>query len=283
MSAPKKPTPLPQNPSPMADHIRAHERVDEHTYPGVRSTIDDLLPQPVHLFLPKKLETVDECALLIHFHGAPFVAEYAVHVASLPHALAVVNLGAGSGVYERPFSAAGLFTELLSIIRTRVTAKITRVHFSAFSAGYGAVRAILSQDPAAADGVILLDGLHTSYAPDHLPLAEGGQVEPSGLAPFLALARRAIAGDQSFLFTHSCLFPGTYASTTECADYLIQTLELERTPLLRWGVLGMQQLAETSEGHLSIMAFAGNTAPDHVDHFHALYHFLHRLTIPIQK
>ena len=113
-----------------------------------------------------------------------------------------------------------------------------------------------------------------------IPLAEGGQVEPTGLAPFLTLAQRAIAGEQRFLFTHSCLFPGTYASTTECADYLVQTLELKRTPLLRWGVLGMQQLAETSEGHLSIMAFAGNTAPDHVDHFHALYHFLHLLTLP---
>jgi hypothetical protein len=280
MSDSKKPAPLPQNPSPMADSIRAHERVEDRAYPGVRATIDDLLPQPVHLFLPKKLETVDECALLVHFHGEPFVSEYAVHVAALPHALAVVNLGAGSGVYERPFSAAGLFAELLSAIKKRVTAKITRIHFSAFSAGYGAVRAILHQDPDAADGVILLDGLHASYAPDRIPLAEGGQVEPTGLAPFLTLAQRAIAGEQRFLFTHSCLFPGTYASTTECADYLVQTLELKRTPLLRWGVLGMQQLAETSEGHLSIMAFAGNTAPDHVDHFHALYHFLHLLTLP---
>jgi len=283
MSDPKKPAPLPQNPSPMADSIRAHERVEERTYPGVRSTIDDLLPQPIHLFLPEKLKTIDECSLLVHFHGTPFVAEYAVHVASLPHALAVVNLGAGSGVYERPFSAAGLFAELLSTIKNRVTAKIIRVHFSAFSAGYGAVRAILRQDSDAADGVILLDGLHANYDPDCVPLAEGGQVDPSGLDPFLVLAQRAIAGEQRFLFTHSCLFPGTYASTTECADYLIRTLELERTPLLRWGVLGMQQLAETSEGHLSIMAFAGNTAPDHVDHFHALYHFLHRLTTPIQK
>jgi len=212
--------------------------------------------------------------------GAPFVAEYAVHTASIPHALAVVNLGAGSGVYERPFSTAGLFDALLSTIRTRVSAKITRVHFSAFSAGYGAVRAILQQNPAAANGVILLDGLHTSYDPDRIPLAEGGRVEASELSPFLALAQRAIAGDQHFLFTHSCIFPGTYASTTECADYLIQTLELERTPLLRWGVLGMQQLAETRKGHLSIMAFAGNTAPDHVDHFHALYHCLHLLTLP---
>ena len=196
MSDPKKPAPLPQNPSPMADSIRAHERVEERTYPGVRSTIDDLLPQPIHLFLPEKLKTIDECSLLVHFHGTPFVAEYAVHVASLPHALAVVNLGAGSGVYERPFSAAGLFAELLSTIKNRVTAKIIRVHFSAFSAGYGAVRAILRQDSDAADGVILLDGLHANYDPDCVPLAEGGQVDPSGLDPFLVLAQRAIAGEQ---------------------------------------------------------------------------------------
>ena len=136
------------------------------------------------------------------------------------------------------------------------------------------MRALLRHHPDAIDGVLLLDGLHTGYAPEGTPLADGGCLEKSGLDSFLALAQRAIAGERSFLFTHSEVFPGTFASTTECADHLIGELGLRRTPVLCWGPLGMQQLSEVRQGRLAILGFAGNTAPDHVDHLHALFHFL---------
>ncbi|MEQ9287353.1 MAG: hypothetical protein RIG77_10620 [Cyclobacteriaceae bacterium] len=63
-------------------------------------------------------------------------------------------------------------------------------------------------------------------------------------------------------------------STTECADYLIRELGLKRNPVLRQGPNGMQQVGETTQGRLHILAFAGNTAPDHVDHLHGLSFFI---------
>jgi hypothetical protein len=48
----------------------------------------------------------------------------------------------------------------------------------------------------------------------------------------------------------------------------------------------MQQLSRVSSGSLSILGFAGNTAPDHIDHFHALPAFLQhydRMPLPADR
>ena len=39
----------------------------------------------------------------------------------------------------------------------------------------------------------------------------------------------------------------------------------------------MQQLSEAKSGRLELMGFAGNSAPDHIDHFHAMPELLQRL------
>jgi hypothetical protein len=76
------------------------------------------------------------------------------------------------------------------------------------------------------------------------------------------------------LITHSEIFPGTFVSTTEATDYLLNALGLKREPVLKWGPLGMQQLSETKRGRFAVLGFAGNAAPDHIDHLHALQWFL---------
>jgi hypothetical protein len=63
----------------------------------------------------------------------------------------------------------------------------------------------------------------------------------------------------------------------ESADWLLQSLGLERTPMLRWGPRGMQQLSESGAGRFELLGFAGNSAPDHVDHLHRMPEFLARL------
>jgi hypothetical protein len=72
------------------------------------------------------------------------------------------------------------------------------------------------------------------------------------------------------LVTHSEVFPGTFASTTETADYLLRAIGLKRTAVLEWGPVGMQQTSEARAGSFTLLGFAGNSAPDHVDHLHAL-------------
>jgi hypothetical protein len=58
---------------------------------------------------------------------------------------------------------------------------------------------------------------------------------------------------------------------------MIKALGLVRTPTLMQGPLGMQLLGTTEKEGLMILAFAGNTAPDHIDHLHGLSAFIDRL------
>jgi hypothetical protein len=106
---------------------------------------------------------------------------------------------------------------------------------------------------------------------------KGGTLDTTNLVAFTRYARAAMRGEKRFLITHSEIFPGTFASTTETSDYLIATLGLKRKPVLQWGPGGMQQLSEVRQGQFEIMGFAGNTAPDHIDQFHGMPEFLRRL------
>ena len=65
-----------------------------------------------------------------------------------------------------------------------------------------------------------------------------------------------------------------FASTTETADYLLDAVGLKRAPVLKTGPLQTQQLSDTRRGGLRVIGYAGNSAPDHVDLFHALPDFL---------
>jgi hypothetical protein len=141
-----------------------------------------------------------------------------------------------------------------------------------FSAGHGAVRAILREPQhfARVDAVLLLDGMHTSYVPEGTVLATGGALDSTNLVAFRDFARAAIRGEKRFVITHSEIFPGTFASTTETADWLLQALGLHRTPVMRWGPRGMQQLSQVRAGRFELLGFAGNSGPDHIDHLHAM-------------
>lgn len=106
-----------------------------------------------------------------------------------------------------------------------------------FSAGYGAVRAILRHDAnfRLVNNVLLLDGIHASYVPEGKLLADGGVIKADDLDSYVKFAREAVNGKKSFVISHSEIFPATYASTTECVDFLLNTLSLKRRPKLKNG------------------------------------------------
>ena len=280
------PPPAAQNPSPMVEHTRKHERMEPRELAGITRTFTGPLDKPVEVFVPKGTKHANALNLVVYFHGSPFVPEYAVSKLGRDHIVAVVSLAPGSGVYDRTFSDPAVYDSLLSHIgrEAGVAMHATNVAFRTvtlvgFSAGYGAVRAIL-RDPrhfAQVDAVLLLDGLHTSYVPDGTVLANGGKLDEKPLEIFVNFARAAMRGDKRFLITHSEIFPGTFASTTETTDYLVQTLGLDLEPVLKWGPHGMQQLSEARKGRLAILGFAGNSAPDHIDHAQGMPVFLRTL------
>ena len=239
--------------------------------------------RPVELFVPEKLRGRHTVDLVVHFHGVPWLPHQAVGDRAVS---AVVNLGAGSGGYHRAFADPAAFDSLLAQTSREVSAgapiQFRRVTLVGFSAGHGAIRAILLEQRhfARIDAILLLDGMHTSYVPEQKPIADGGALDTMNLTAFTAFARAAIRREKRFLVTHSEIFPGTFASTTETADWLLRSLELRRKPVLRWGPRGMQQLSEVRVGNFELLGFAGNSAPDHIDQFHSMPEFLARLRAP---
>lgn len=268
----------------MVETTRVHERLTRRELPGVTRTFAGPLGKPVELFVPTNARTLDTIDVVVHFLGAAWLPEQAV--AELPHPTiaAVVNLGAGSGIYDRAFVDPAAFDSLLASIARETSVanghpvQLGHLTLVGFSAGHGAIREIL-RDPRhfeRVDAVLLLDGMHTSYVPEHRVLAEGGTLDTTNLVAFEHFARVAMRGEKRFVVTHSEIFPGTFASTTETADWLLHSLGLHRTPVLRWGPRGMQQLSEVHSGNFELLGFAGNSAPDHIDQLHAMPELLAR-------
>ena len=263
--------PAPQNPSPTTESVRRHERVPQAEVKGKRWTLS-----VGTLLLPESARVRDVMPLFIHFHGAPWLAEWSVARRNRRAAVVTVNLGPGSGVYARAFADPTRFVQLLQEAAQTLSpsrpVEFRPVVLSGFSAGYGAIREILRQRANwdHIDATVLADGLHAGYLPDGQP----GPINAADLQPFLDFAREAVAGHKQMVFTHSEIFPGTFASTTETANFLLEALHITARPVLRWGPLGMQQISEARQGKLHILGFAGNTAPDHIDHFYALQNWL---------
>lgn len=273
-----------QHPSPMVELTRKHERLTERALPGVTRRIGGPGGRPVEVFVPARGTGNGTFDLVVHFHGAAWLAHQAVASADGRAVAAAVNLGAGSAAYGRPFAEPAAFDSLLTAIGREVsaargrTARARRITLSGFSAGYGAIRAILREPKhfTVVSGVLLLDGIHASYSPEGTVVAAGGAIDTTNLDSFLAYARAAARGDKRFVITHSEIFPGTFASTTECTNWLLGALGVPRKPVLRWGPRGMQQLSEARQGGFEVLGFAGNSAPDHIDHLHAMPELLTR-------
>jgi len=228
------------------------------------------------MFLADRHRMASEPRLLLHFNGARAIPFVAAASCSQPTVAISFHLGAGSRRYEGPFTdrpAEIVFGELLDEA-TRIARSssptfkhFSRIEITSFSAGYGAVRALLrSSVKLRIDSILLLDGLHTSYAD-----AAGSvrALDETAMWPFLDFAKRAAEGQVSFVITTSSIVPPNYASTTETAKWLLARIGVsERT--LRRRLFGMDGIAEARSGSFRVYRFAGDAAVDHIDHFHAL-------------
>jgi hypothetical protein len=256
---------VPQNPSPMVEHARTHPRLPEGSPPGDRHALE-----LGSLYLPANLKRRPVLPLLVHFHGASWIAE--VSAARLRKAaLLSVVLGQGSSVYAKPFTDTELFGRMLAEAERKAGCRFAPVTLSHWSAGYGSAREILRQ-PAYYERVerlLAIDSIHAGYVSGK-PGPRESELTTDSLDIFLRFARDAVAGRKQMIVTHSEIFPGTYASTTETAEYLLQGVGLTRKPILRWGPMGMQQISEARGGRFQVLGYAGNSAPDHVDQLHAL-------------
>ena len=258
----------PQNPSPMVEHTRTHPRLKEQSPPGRREKLT-----LGTLFIPVGMKTGKGAAILFFFHGGTWLPEVAA--ARNKVAVVAVQAGSGSAVYARLFDDASRWAALLREAESHAGMRFGRVMLGGWSAGCGAIRQILKAPDSYArvDAALMIDGIHSDYV-DGTPGPLESKIGGDNLEIWQQLARDAVAGRKRVMVTHSEIFPGTYASTTETADYLLQQLHLARRPVLKWGPMGLQQLSEARAGQFLLVGYAGNSAPDHVDQLHSLPVFL---------
>jgi hypothetical protein len=259
----------PQNPSPMVENTREHPRLERSEPEGRRIPL-----QVGRLFIPEPLTGRADLPLFIHFHGGTWLPEVAA--AKLGRSAVIsVQLGSGSRIYSKAFAESDSFGRLLEEAESKGGIQFGPVGLTAWSAGYGAIREILRvpKNYERVEFVLLIDGLHAGYVGGK-PGPRESKLVAEGLEVFVKFARDAVGGDRQMIVTHSEIFPGTYASTTETADYLLDCLELMRTAVLKWGPMGTQQLSEVAQGRFSLKGYAGNSAPDHVDQLHSLPDYL---------
>jgi len=257
----------PQNPSPMVEHTREHPRLKEEHPAGKREKLD-----AGTLFIPQGIAGQKEAPLLIFMHGGTWIPEVAV----TKHNMAALVIQRGDG-YKSLFEKEGTLEALLATTTEKAGMRWSQITVGGWSAGCRGIRAMLRHESAVKriDRVLMIDGIHTSYT-DGKPGPLESKIDTESLQSIAAFAREAMAGRKAMLITHSEIFPGTFASTTETADWLLRELGMKRRAILEWGPMKTQQLSEAKSGSFHLLGFAGNSAPDHVDQLHALADWLER-------
>ena len=208
--------------------------------------------------------------VLLHFHGFGAVRKNVVR-AGKAVVFAGLDLGNGSGPYSDFFAQPGAFERVKDQVGQALRdasgdprAHIRHLALTAWSAGYGAVNEILKRGDDGIDAVVLLDGLHTGWAPG-APHDDPSSLEAVRIAPVIAFSQRAAAGEKIFFYTHSSIVPPGYASTTDTAKLLyarngVKPLAAPPTD----DPLGLLEWVDVKGFH--VRGYAGGDERAHCDH-----------------
>ncbi len=247
----------------------------------IRRAVTRKMASDARLFIPAGFALdAGDVDLVVHLKGAHRAVRTAFAARARNAVLISVHHNGLSSVFKRRFEDPSQWTRLLARAREELAELFPGADLrwgytvlSAFSAGYGGVREVLAQPGGRrmVDAVVLGDGLHTGYV--------DGLVDTRQMAGFLWFAREAVAGRRRFLFSHSAIAPGSYASTTECADYLIAGIEAQRDLVSTRNELGMRLHSRCRRGGLSIYGFKGADGPAHVLHLRLVFELLDELPL----
>lgn len=196
--------------------------------------------------------------VILHFHGAhPYVKEL-LEKAGIRAVVTIFNSGNGAEKYAQAFHAGGMLSSLMRQVEMATRplcsgqdAKPRRIALTAWSAGYAAIEKLLArpQERERIDAVLLADGLHAGFTdPRKRKLAA------NALLAFREFGALAKSNEKLFAITHSSIHTDGYASTTECAKLLLDSLN----------VPSEGELVSGKAGSFSIEGSAGVDAAAHV-------------------
>jgi len=198
--------------------------------------------------------------LVIHLLGDDPIRRELIE-SQQPFALYSLTIGTNQS-YAPLFTGSQLQASIVAGIEQALSKRFARaahmrhLAMSAWSAGFIGIEAALSQPSSKdIDAVILIDGLHAPRAND---LAFKAQMKP-----FVDFAARAARGERAFFVIHSSIDPPDFASTTECAHYLIASLGGKPEPVRRADRFGLDLVEFFSDGGFQVRGYAGNDRADH--------------------
>lgn len=215
-----------------------------------------------HFSAPKalKLDSAGHFDLVIHLNGDEPVRKQLVK-SGQPFVLFTLTLDPSRG-YAPLFTGTHLYEAIVAGVEQGVskqlgaTAHVGHVAMSAWSAGFVGIEAALGQPTGNDfDAVVLVDGLHAPRGNDVAFKAQ--------LKPFVDFAARATRGERLMFITHSSIDPPDFASTTECAHYLISSLGGKPQAVRRADPWGLELIEYFSRGDLQVRGYAGNDKADH--------------------
>lgn len=220
--------------------------------------------------------------VLIHFHGASNTLRAAFERSEFQGVLVAVNFPGLSSAYSKPFEKnAKLFDQILgdslaatAVYRPESTDEWRRVCVSSFSAGYGAIREILKTPPhmERIDGVVTADSIYAGLQEPELKR----DVDKNDMRNFLQFAELAVECKKTFVLSHSNQST-PYASTTETANYLIDSLRIERRNEMSIMTPKLHQSSSAEKGKFFVFGFSGTTGDEHMQHLHHIDLFWNRL------
>jgi len=205
--------------------------------------------------------------LAVHFQGGQTIAEENFARMGRSGVLIASTLSGRSSAFAAPYRTPGAFRELLAAGERALSERAGRplrfgaILITSFSAGYGAVRELLRQRELfeQIEALVMADSIYASVvAPDvRAPRAEQ-------MADFVRFAQAAARGEKVFVLTHTEIRTD-YASTRECADWILASVAGARTPSGAYTERGVPITAEFHARGLHVYSVAGADAQAHVD------------------
>lgn len=213
------------------------------------------------LLVPRQgaVDDSGEFVLVIHLHGDEPARRELIE-SGQRFVLYAITLPLDQS-YAPLFVARGLET-MVSEVEATLSAKAGKavraghLALSAWSAGFVGVGAALAQTGGReVEAAILIDGLHAPRGDKNAFTAQ--------LEPFVDYAARAARGEGFLFVSHSSIDPPNFASTTECAHYLISTQGGKPQAVRRSDPFGLELVEYFTRGDFHVRGYAGNDKPDH--------------------
>jgi len=169
---------------------------------------------------------------------------------------------AGGGPSRQAYGRSDFVNQCVAAIIAQLKTKLKRediklgkLGLCGWSGGYDPIHGILGDNAKLVkqpDYIGVFDGMH------HGPR---GKPNEQAMAVWQEFAQRAVQGGTQFVVTHTAVDPGSYASSTDTADWLVSHNGMTRQPVTEWNGKGVKPATVATNGNFQIVQLYDKQQP----------------------